>query len=422
MRRWRNQVEGELGSRRVEEVGESIAQMCYTIDIMNSPKSYLTHLSCPECQQKFDAHQIQTFCQECRSPLLAQYDLKKVKETLTPQIVQKRLPGIWRWAELLPVQAPEYRLSLGEGDTPTLQTKRLGEALGLSSLYVKDESFNPTGTFKARGLLMAVSTAAELGLTSFVIPTAGNAGGALAVYAAQAGLEANIFMPKDAPLVNRAEIQITGSNLQLVDGLITDAGKKAAREAQKHGWFSVSTFKEPYRLEGKKTMGLELAEFFGWELPDVIIYPTGGGTGLVGMWKAFAELETLGWIGSKRPRMVSVQASGCAPIVRAIAEDAPRAKFWEDAHTIAAGLRVPAVFADRLILRALRESHGTAVAVTDQEIHSAQKQLAHLEGIFAAPEGAATLAGLEALIKKEWIAPNEKVVLFNTGTGLKYVL
>ncbi len=388
---------------------------------MNVHKSFLTHLYCPECQQEFDARQIQTFCHECNSPLLAQYDFEKAKEHLNPQIVQSRLSGMWRWAELLPVHDPKYRFSLGEGDAPTLQANRLGEVLGLSSLYVKDESFNPTGTFKDRGLAMAVSKAAELGITSFVMPTAGNAGGALAAYAARAGLEANIFMPKDAPLVNRAEIQITGANLQLVDGLITDAGKQAAREAQKQGWFSISTLKEPYRLEGKKTLGLELAEFFGWELPDVVIYPTGGGTGLIGMWKAFAELETMGWIGPKRPRMVSVQASGCAPIVRAIEENASRIRFWDDAHTIAAGLRVPAVFADRLILRTLRESHGTAVSVTDQEIQSAQKQLARLEGIFAAPEGAATLAGLESLLKKDWIAPNEKVVLFNTGTGLKYV-
>jgi len=268
---------------------------------------------------------------------------------------------------------------------------------------------------------MAVSRAVELGLKAFVIPTAGNAGGALAAYAARAQVEAHVFMPADAPDVNKAEVEAVGARLVLVDGLISDAARQAEEEAKKHGWWNVSTFREPYRLEGKKVMGLEVAEAFGWELPDVIVYPTGGGTGLVGMWKAFDELEALGWIDSRRPRLVSVQAEGCAPIVRAFQQENARAKTWENAHTIAAGLRVPSVFADRLILRALRATRGTAVAVSDEAILQAQRLLATTEGIFAAPEGAATLAGLQKLLAEEWVRPEERVVLFNTGSGLKYV-
>ncbi len=383
--------------------------------------STLTHLECPECGRIFDPEQPQTFCPDCNSPLLARYDLIATAASLTPETIAARPPGLWRWHEILPVRDPAHRYTLGEGDTPLLPTPRLAERLGLRHLWVKDEAQNPTGTFKARGLVMAVSRAVELGLQEFVIPTAGNAGGALAAYAARAGATAHVFMPKDAPAVNKAEVQAAGADLVLVEGLISDAGRLAAQEAQRHGWWSVSTFKEPYRVEGKKTMGLEIAEAFGWQLPDVIIYPTGGGTGLVGMWKAFDELEALGWIGPERPRLVSVQAEGCAPIVRAFHNGAERARPWENARTIAAGLRVPAVFADRLILRALRETQGTAVAVSDEEILAAQHQLASLEGIFAAPEGAATLAGLQRLLHQGWIQPDEKIVLFNTGSGLKYV-
>jgi threonine synthase len=288
-------------------------------------------------------------------------------------------------------------------------------------LYVKDESVNPTGSFKARGLCAAVSKALELGVRSFVIPTAGNAGGALAAYAARAGVEAHVFMPKDAPHSNILEVQSSGADLRLVDGLISDAARLASTEAAEKGWFDVSTFKEPYRVEGKKTMGLELAEQFSWELPDVILYPTGGGTGLVGMWKAFDELEQLGWIGPKRPRMVSVQAQGCAPIVKAFSEGKDRAEFWKNATTIASGLRVPAAFADRLILRAIRASRGTALTVSDEHILRTQDQLAREEGIFAAPEGAATLAALELLLVNQWVKPDESVVLYNTGSGLKYI-
>lgn len=384
-------------------------------------RSTLTHLECPECHRTYKADRLQTFCEDDRSPLLARYDLETARRSLDPKAVAARPRGLWRWAEILPVLREEHRLTLGEGDTPMLPAPRLGAMLGMQNLYVKDESSNPTGSFKARGLALAVAKGIELKVRDFVIPTAGNAGGALAAYAARARVSAHVFMPKDAPQANQAEVRAFGADLVLVDGLISDAGRLAAEGAKKHKWFDVSTFKEPYRVEGKKTMGLELAEQFDWDLPEVILYPTGGGTGLVGMWKAFAELEALGWIGSKRPRMVSVQAAGCAPIVRAVQTQAERAEFWEKAETVAAGLRVPGPFADRLILRAIRESDGTALAVTDEEILTAQKEMASLEGIFAAPEGAATWAALKHLVQQGWAAPEERVVLFNTGTGLKYL-
>ncbi len=378
-------------------------------------------LICPECGEKFNPDLVQTFCKHCNSPILVQYDLPRLRGRLSKEEFTLRPRGLWRWAELLPVHRAEFRFSLGEGDAPLIRSNRLAAALNLSSLYVKDESTNATGSFKARGLAVAVSKAVELGLTEFVIPTAGNAGGALAAYAARAGARAHVYMPKDTPMANQVEVQLYGADLHLVDGLISDAGREAAAGAAKNGWFDVSTFKEPYRAEGKKTMGLELAEAFGWTLPDVILYPTGGGTGLVGMWKAFSELEELGWIGSKRPRMVSVQAAGCAPVVRAFTTGSERAEPWPNASTIASGLRVPYPFADRLILRALRDSGGTAVSVTDEEIIASQRELARLEGIFAAPEGAATLAALKVLITEEWVNPNESIVLFNTGSGLKYI-
>jgi threonine synthase len=388
---------------------------------MNFPESALLHLECPECRRIFEADKLQTFCPDCQSPLLARYDLQRAGRSLTPQSVRARPRGLWRWSELLPVRAAAFRLTLGEGDTPLLHAKNLGEALGLPHLYIKEEALNPTQSFKARGLVMAVARALELGAHEFVIPTAGNAGGALAAYAARGRARAHVYMPADAPLANQIEVKLSGADLQLVDGLISDAAKRANAEAQKHGWFDVSTFKEPYRVEGKKTMGLELAEQFGWDLPEVIVYPTGGGMGLAGMWKAFAELEALGWIGSKRPRMVSVQAQGCAPIVKAFNEGAGRAAFWENAQTVAAGLRVPGAFADRLILRALRESNGAAVAVSDEEIIESQKEISRLEGLFPAPEGAATLAAVRRLRAENWIKPDERVVLFNTGSGLKYL-
>ncbi len=383
--------------------------------------SALSHLECSMCGKRFDARRLQTFCQTCQAPLLARYELRKVARELKPETVSSRPRGIWRWAELLPVQREEHRLTLGEGDTPTLKLERLGHTLGLENLFLKDESINPTGTFKARGLVMAVSRARELKARALVIPTAGNAGGALAAYAARAGMEAHVFMPADAPQANQQEVQMYGADLRLVQGLISDAGRLAAQEAQRAGWFDVSTFKEPYRLEGKKTMGFEIAEFFGLEVPDVILYPTGGGTGLVGIWKAFEELEALGWIGKKRPRMVSVQAQGCAPIVKAFDAKAREAKFWPNAATLASGLRVPFPFAHRLILQVIYQSGGTAVAVSDEEMLQAQRELGAMEGIFAAPEGAATLAALRRLLQQGWIAPKERILLLNTGSGVKYI-
>ncbi len=385
------------------------------------PESALTHLECPECGKIVDADRVQNFCADCRSPLLARYDIQKVAASLTPAQVYARPRGLWRWAELLPVRNEEFRLTLGEGDKPLLPAGRLGKELDLDHLFIKDESSNPTGSFKARGLCVAVSRALELGCREFVIPTAGNAGGALAFYAARAGVIAHVFMPGDAPPANQREVRAAGADLHLVDGLISDAARLAAEAARGTNWFDVSTFKEPYRVEGKKTMGFELAESFDWHLPDVIIYPTGGGTGLVGMWKAFAELEALGWIGPERPRMVAVQAAGCAPLVRAFQGGAQRAEPWQNAATLASGLRVPVVFADRLILAILRDSHGTALAVSDDEILAAQGGMARTEGVLACPEGAATLAGLRHLVDNGWVHQDEKVVLFNTGTGLKYI-
>jgi threonine synthase len=385
----------------------------------NGP-SLLSHLECPECGARHDPARLHTICEPCASPLLARYHLARARATLSPQTVAARPRGLWRWHELLPVHNPAARITLGEGDSPLLAAPRLGAAAGLDNLFIKDESGQPTGSFKARGLCVAVAKAVELGVRAFVVPTAGNAGGALAAYAARAGVEAHVFMPADAPALNQQEVRLHGADLRLVDGLINDAGRQAAAEAAEHGWFDVSTLKEPYRLEGKKTMGLELAEQFGWRLPDVIVYPTGGGTGLVGMWKAFDELEALGWIDARRPRMVAVQAAGCAPVVRAFERGAARAELWDGAATLAAGLRVPLPFADRLILRALRESGGTAVAVSDEAITAAQSQIAACEGLWVAPEAAATLAGAQQLLAAGWLKARERVVLYSTGSGLKY--
>jgi threonine synthase len=383
--------------------------------------SALTGLKCPECANQFDADQPQTICNACNSPLVACYDLVRLGREMGRGQISKRGAGIWRWSVLLPVRDPAYQLSMGEGDTPLLPIHKIAADLGLKDVSVKDESPNPTGTFKARGLAVAVSRAVELGLREFVIPTAGNAGGALAVYAARAGLKAHIFMPADAPTVNQHEVLAADGDLHLVDGLIDEAGRQAEIEAQANDWFNVSTFKEPYRVEGKKTMGFELAEDFEWDLPDVIVYPTGGGTGLVGMWKAFEELTTLGWLNGKRPRLVAVQSSGCAPLVRALDEGADRARVWENAVTEAPGLRVPSLFADRLVLNAVRQSRGTGVVVSDDEIRAARDELSSTEGILACPEGAATLAGLRHLVENGWLASDERVVLFNTGSGLKYL-
>jgi threonine synthase len=384
--------------------------------------SFLSELECSGCSAKYPFDRIHTYCPDCQSPLLARYDLDGVRAQLDREAVRNRPRGMWRWHELLPVQNPQNFVYLGEGDTALLHLPRLGASLGLSRLFVKDESTNPTGSFKARGLAAAVSKAKELGIRKVIIPTAGNAGGAMAAYAARADLEAAIYMPRDTPRANIEESRIAGAEVVLVDGLISDAAGMVGEKARADGWFDVSTFKEPYRVEGKKIMGYELAEAFDWTLPEVIFYPTGGGTGLVGMWKAFAELEALGWLAeTRRPRLVAVQADGCAPVVRAFETGAAFCDFWTNAHTLASGLRVPKSFADALILNDLRESQGTAVAVSDQAILEAQRELGRLEGIFSAPEGAATLAALKELVRQSWIRPDERVVLFNTGSGLKYL-
>jgi len=382
--------------------------------------NYLTHLECSLCGERYAADELHTLCPNCHRPLLAIYDLAAVKAAWDRDSLAVREPNLWRYREVLPMRDMDKAIKLGEGYTPLLHARRLGEALGLPHLYIKDESLNPTGSFKARGLCVAVSRAWELGVEEVVIPSAGNAAGAMAAYAARAGLRAHVFMPADVPQPFRLECQALGAEVTLVKGLITDCGREAQKGVEKHGWFPVSTLKEPYRLEGKKTMGYELAEQFNWRLPDVVVYPTGGGTGLIGMWKAFAELGELGWIDGHRPRMVAVQSEGCAPIPRAFHAGDEFAAPWEEAHTVAAGLRVPAAVGDFLMLRALRESGGTAVAVSDAALVAAQKRMARLEGIFACPEGGATLAALEKLLAAGRVSPEERIVLFNTGTGLKY--
>jgi threonine synthase len=390
--------------------------------ISSKTTSFYSELECSGCGEKFSSDEIHTFCPNCQSPLLARYDLENVRKQIDRDAIRQRLSGMWRWHELLPVKDPKNFVFLGEGDTSLLDVPSLGKDLGLSNLFIKDESKNPTGSFKARGLAAAVSKAKELGIEKVIIPTAGNAGGAMAAYAARAKIKALIYMPKDTPRANIEESRIAGAEVVLVDGLISDAAGMAGEKARAEGWFDLSTFKEPYRLEGKKVMGYELAETFEWTLPDVIIYPTGGGTGLVGMWKAFEELEALGWLDNKkRPRMVSVQAEGCAPVVKAFEAGAAFCDFWLNAHTLASGLRVPKSFADALILEILRASNGIAVAVSDAAILDAQHKIGRMEGIFPAPEGAATLAALEKLVQQKWVDPEERIVLFNTGSGLKYL-
>ena len=381
--------------------------------------SFLTHLECSLCGRTYEADKPQRLCDDCGRPLLARYDLAAARAQERGKLVTNE-PTMWRYRALLPVQDSQHEMNLGEGFTPLLHARRLGAELGLAHLYIKDESLNPTGSFKARGLSMAVSRARELGAHDVVIPSAGNAAGAMSAYAARAGLGAHVYMPADVPAPFLLECRTLGAEVKLVKGLITDCGREARKDGAEHGWFDVSTLKEPYRLEGKKTMGYELAEQFGWELPDVVIYPTGGGTGLIGMWKAFAEMGEMGWLGEHRPRMVTVQSEGCAPMVRAFHAGDEFATPWEGAETVAAGLRVPGAVGDFLILRALRESGGTAVAVSDESLLQGQRRIAHLEGVFACPEGGATLAALEELLSQGWIAPHERVVIFNTGTGLKY--
>ena len=384
--------------------------------------SFFTHLECPTCKQSFSSEKLQSFCHECQSPILAQYDLTSAKDRMDRDEIKIRPPGMWRWHELLPVENLSQLSSLGEGNTPLLALDNLQSIPDSKNVWVKDESINPTGSFKARGLSAAVSKANELGLKRLAIPTAGNAGSALAAYTARAGMQSATVMPADTPRAIINECKLYGAEVTLVDGLISDCAKIVSDMTASGDWFSVSTFREPYRLEGKKTLGFELAEQFNWHLPDYIIYPTGGGTGLVGMWKAFQELEALGWLESQHlPKMISVQSNGCAPVVKAFNSGADHCAFWEDAKTIAGGIRVPISLADRLILKILSESGGNAIAVTDQEMQDAQLDLARNAGIFSSPEGAATLAALRHLLATGMVQPEESVVLYVTASGVKYL-
>ena len=372
----------------------------------------IAYLECTKCGDHLDAAYPQTVCPKDGGVLYVRYDLAILKKHFKPASLVGRAATMWRYAEVLPEAEP---VSLGEGFTPMLPSREF------PNVYIKDEGLNPTGTFKARGLSVAVTMAKKYGLKKLAIPSAGNAAGALAAYAAAASLESYIFMPKDVPLANRMECEIYGAHVTLVDGLISDCARMVSEGKEKQGWFDVSTLKEPFRVEGKKTMGYEVAEQLGWRVPDGIIYPTGGGVGLIGMWKAFDEMEKLGWIKSDRPRMVSVQSAGCAPIIEAWDEGKSIAEFWPNASTLAAGLRVPKPYADYLILDILKKSGGVAVAVTDDEIMDALRHWARVEGIFAAPEGATALAAYRKLRDKGFFAPEDTVVLFNTGSGLKYL-
>ncbi len=355
------------------------------------------------------------------APLLVRYDLERAAAELRKADIEHGLRSMWRYSPLLPLRDGAHLVTLGEGMTPLLRASRLGERIGSANLWIKDESANPTGTFKARGMAAAVSMANELGVRKLAAPSAGNAASALAAYAARAGLEAHLFMPRDVPRANVLECEGMGARVTLVDGLISDCGRIVAERRDAEGWFEVSTLKEPYRIEGKKTMGLELVEQLGWRVPDAIFYPTGGGVGLIGMWKAFAELGRMGWIGPRRPKMIAVQASGCSPIVRAWDAGENESEFWDSASTIASGLRVPKALGDFLILAALRESGGTAVAIDDEETLEAGKLLGVSEGMFVAPEGAACVAAARRLLRGGFLAPDDELVIFNTGTGLKYL-
>lgn len=379
------------------------------------------HLECTRCGKSYESERLWHLSLCCEKPLYPRYDLDQLRPAFQPSVLRDRASNLWRYAEVLPVRDPRFHLTLGEGWTPLLDAPRLAAELGIGRAWVKDEGQNPTASFKARGLALAVARAAELGVTEVAIPSAGNAGGATAAYAAVAGIRAHIVVPADTPRPILAEIEVLGGELELVNGLITDAAARVGEGVRDHGWFDLSTLKEPYRVEGKKTMGYELFEQLGGRLPDVIIYPTGGGTGLVGMWKAFQEMERMGWIGAERPRMVSVQAADCAPIVRAWEAGAGAAEPWQNARTYASGLRVPRAVGDFLILNALRESQGTAIAVTDAAMREAVGVVGRTTGIFAAPEGGAVAAAARKLAETGWLRGDEEVVLFNTGSGLKYV-
>ncbi len=381
--------------------------------------SFLSHLECSRTGKRHDASTAQNLSAE-KHPLLARYDLEAAAPTFTPSSLRGRPFDLWRYHEVLPIHEERHCIKLGEGGTPLHRARRLEAELDLGELHLKDEGMNPTGSFKDRGLCLAVSAAWQLGLDGVALPSAGNAGGAAAAYAARAGMDCVVAVPQDCPEVNRIEASVYGAEIHPVDGLISDAGRLIAAMAEERGLFEVATLKEPYRIEGKKTMAYEVFEQLG-RLPEVMLYPTGGGTGLIGMWKAFDEMERLGWIGAERPRMISVQAEGCAPIPRAFEEGAESSTMWENASTVASGLRVPKAIGDFLILRAVRESGGVAIAVSDEELMRDARRIAAVEGIFAAPEGGACLAALRRLRESGRVSRDETVVLFNTGTGAKYV-
>jgi threonine synthase len=379
---------------------------------------FLTHLECSACGFEHDCSRLQNLCLSCHKPLFARADLTKAARTLTRENLATREKSLWRYREVLPLPPDVEPVSLGEGGTPLLRAPEFADDV---DLWIKDESLNPTQSFKARGMSVAVSMAKHLGATKLAVPSAGNAGGALAAYAARAGVEAHVFMPRDTPRANIIECRELGAHVTLIDGLITDCAAEIGRRKADEGWFDTSTLKEPYRVEGKKTLGYELAEQLKWQLPDVILYPAGGGTGLIGMWKAFDEMQTLGWIGKNRPRMFAVQAAGCAPIVRAFEAGEKHAPEFPDPHTIASGLRVPKAIGDFLILEILGESNGGAVGVADEEMIRVAREVGAKEGLFVCPEGAACFAALKLLRVAKKIASGERVVVFNTGSGIKYL-
>jgi threonine synthase len=382
--------------------------------------SFATHLECSRCQEDFPVDQIQQVCKSDGGPLLVRYDLRRVRDALTKDALRERPETLWRYRELLPHEEPENEVSLGEQNTPLLDTPSLGEDLGIPKLRVKDEGLLPTGTFKARGAAVGVTRAAELGVKTLALPTAGNAGAAWAAYGARAGIRVVVVMPETTPDVIIRETSAYGADVYLVSGSIADAGAVVKKVCAARGWYDASTLREPYRIEGKKTMGFELAEQLGWRLPDVIVYPTGGGVGLIGMWKAFDELRAIGWLDEKRPRFVAVQAEGCAPIVRAFVDGRNESDPWPDPRTFAAGIRVPKALGDFIVLKALRESGGTAVSVTETEIAESMRATGAAEGMLVCPEGGAAIAGTANLRRDGWIREEEEVVVFNTGTGLKY--
>lgn len=382
--------------------------------------TFAKEIVCPRCRNSFPLGKTINLC-PCGSPLLVRYDARKIARAVKKSELKSRPSTLWRYQEFLPLRAERNRVSLGEGFTPLIEARRLASELNIKRLWIKDEAQNPTGSFKDRGLSVAISLAKELGIKKVAIPSAGNAGGSLSAYAARAGMEAYVFMPRDTPRANQIEAARYGARLTLVDGLINDCGRLIAERKGAEGWFDVSTLKEPYRVEGKKTLGLEIAEQLDWKLPDVIVYPTGGGTGLIGMWKGFNELAEIGWIGSKRPRMVSVQAEGCAPIVRAFNEGKEKAEPWLNAKTIASGLRVPQAVADFLMLQVIRESKGIALSVSDSEMVREIDHVGRSEGLFFCPEGGAGVAALRRLVQQGWIKPTATVLIFNTASGLKYI-